>query len=59
MKDQVIIYYFCRSGIPNYCAVSLALNQIGYKSVGIRLDSGDLAYLSIKVREVFKKISVM
>ncbi len=50
---------FFRSGIPNFCAVSLALNQIGYKSIGIRLDSGDLAYLSIKVREVFKKIGAM
>ena len=54
----MIIFYF-RSGIPNFCAVGLALNQIGYKVVGIRLDSGDLAYLSIKVREIFKKISAL
>lgn len=46
-----------RSGMLNFCSVALALNDIGYKSVGIRIDSGDLAYLSKKARETFTKIA--
>ncbi|CAA6667659.1 unnamed protein product [Spirodela intermedia] len=51
-----------KSGIPNFCAVALALNDMGYKARGIRLDSGDLAYQSIEGRKIFceieKKFSV-
>ena len=42
------------SGVPNYLSVAWALHECGYKSLGIRLDSGDLAYLSKKAREMFK-----
>jgi len=44
------------SGIPNFLAVAWALIEIGYKPVGIRLDSGDLAYLSRKAREMFREM---
>ncbi|KAM3387018.1 hypothetical protein ACQJBY_010111 [Aegilops geniculata] len=49
-------YDVMRSGIPNFCAVALALHDLGYKASGIRLDSGDLAYLSIETRKVFHAI---
>ncbi|RZR83867.1 hypothetical protein BHM03_00010589, partial [Ensete ventricosum] len=49
-------YDVMRSGIPNFCAVALALNDLGYKASGIRLDSGDLAYLSIEARKFFHAI---
>lgn len=49
-------YMVMRSGIPNFCAVVLALHDLGYKASGVRLDSGDLAYLSIAARKVFRAI---
>ncbi|XP_031331456.1 nicotinate phosphoribosyltransferase-like [Photinus pyralis] len=50
-------YDVVKSGLPNFCAVALALNDLGYRARGIRIDSGDLAYLSIVSREYFTKIS--
>lgn len=49
-------YDVLRSGIPNFCAVALALRDLGYKAIGIRLDSGDLAYLSCEARKFFQAI---
>ncbi|KAL0381851.1 UNVERIFIED_CONTAM: Nicotinate phosphoribosyltransferase 1 [Sesamum angustifolium] len=49
-------YDVMRSGVPNFSAVALALNDLGYKAVGIRLDSGDLAYLSCETRKFFRAI---
>lgn len=46
-----------RSGLLNFSAVALALNDLGYKAVGIRIDSGDLAYLSCLARETFEKVA--
>lgn len=46
-------YDTLNSGLYNFLAVSLALEDLGYKSIGIRLDSGDLAYLSRECRRVF------
>lgn len=41
------------SGVKNCILVSLALHDLGYKAVGIRLDSGDLAELSKQAKALF------
>lgn len=45
-------YNTLKSGVPNAIKVFDKLVSKGYTPVGIRLDSGDLAYLSIKAREL-------
>ena len=50
-------YDTMNSGVPNFLCVCLALNKLGYKPVGIRLDSGDLAYLSKQARQEFRRVS--
>ena len=45
-----------KSGVPNFLCVALALDRIGYKPVGVRLDSGDLSYLSKQTREMFRQV---
>lgn len=47
------------SGIPNFLAVAWALVEVGYKPIGIRLDSGDLAYLSRKARDMFRVVDAL
>ena len=43
-----------KSGMPNFLAVALALQSCGYKPMGIRIDSGDLSYLSLRARELMQ-----
>ncbi len=45
-------YDTLRSGVPNAIKVFEELRQKGHKPRGIRLDSGDLAYLSRKARKM-------
>ncbi|KAM4740073.1 nicotinate phosphoribosyltransferase isoform 2-T2 [Anableps anableps] len=45
------------SGLLNFCAVAMALCELGYKPVGVRLDSGDLCRQSIEVRRIFRLCS--
>jgi nicotinate phosphoribosyltransferase len=45
-------YNTLESGIPNAITVAKELERNGHKLVGIRIDSGDLAYLSKKARKM-------
>jgi nicotinate phosphoribosyltransferase len=48
-------YNTLQSGVPNFICVALALIQIGHKPIGVRLDSGDLAYFSKETRKLFRR----
>ncbi len=48
-------YNTLKSGICNFILVSLALMDCGYEPRGIRLDSGDLAALSMQCRQIFQE----
>jgi len=49
-------YDTLRSGVPNFICVALGLLRLGYKPTGVRLDSGDLSYLSRGARRMFNEI---
>lgn len=49
-------YDTLKSGTPNFLCVALALKELGYRPVGIRLDSGDLAYFSKMIRHMFQSV---
>jgi len=46
-------YDTLRSGIPNAVTVARELRARGHELVGVRIDSGDLAYLSAEARRIF------
>ncbi len=48
-------YDTLHSGIPNAIKVFKELREQGFEPVGIRLDSGDLAYLSKKARQMLDR----
>ncbi|XP_033616577.1 nicotinate phosphoribosyltransferase [Fukomys damarensis] len=50
-------YSVRRSGLPNFLAVALALGELGYRAVGVRLDSGDLFQQAQEIRGVFRTVA--
>ncbi|KAK7134056.1 hypothetical protein R3I94_015798 [Phoxinus phoxinus] len=50
-------YSVSRSGLLCFCAVALGLDELQYRPLGVRLDSGDLCRQSLEVRRVFKECS--
>ncbi len=46
-------YDTLKSGIPNAITVARELREKGHQMIGVRLDSGDLAYLSKETRRMF------
>ena len=46
-------YNTLESGVKNFLICCLALTELGYTPLSIRLDSGDLADLSIKSKALF------
>ena len=51
-------YDTLKSGLLNFIMVAFVLHDLGYTPKGIRLDSGDLAYLSMECALLFQKLAV-
>jgi len=49
-------YETLESGLLNFILVALVLDDLGYKPAGVRLDSGDLAYLSMECAKTFQSL---
>lgn len=49
-------YETLESGLLNFILVALVLDDLGYKPAGVRLDSGDLAYLSMECAKTFQAL---
>jgi len=49
-------YQTLESGLQNFIFVALVLDDLGYKPAGVRLDSGDLAYLSMECAKTFQSL---
>mmetsp|Transcript_27803 Transcript_27803/g.50516 ORF Transcript_27803/g.50516 Transcript_27803/m.50516 type:complete len:577 (-) Transcript_27803:1959-3689(-) len=50
-------YETLQSGLKNFIMVALVLDDLGYMPKGIRLDSGDLAYLSMECAREFAAVA--
>ena len=50
-------YDTLHSGLRNFLLVAYVLHKFGYSPVGIRLDSGDLAWLSLECRAAFEQFA--
>ena len=50
-------YDTLQSGLRNFILVALALDDLGYTPRGVRLDSGDLSYLSLECEYVFHEMA--
>jgi nicotinate phosphoribosyltransferase len=51
-------YDTLKSGLLNFVLVAMVLDDLGYQPAGIRLDSGDLAYLSFECALTFQALSI-
>jgi nicotinate phosphoribosyltransferase len=48
-------YDILSSGLKNFLCVGWVLWELGYKPLGLRIDSGDLAYFSSEIRKEFRE----